>query len=431
MSILIKNITLVPMDGRDKIKKNVNILIEDNTIKSIYKGQADIKADKVIDGENKLALPGLINAHTHVGMSIFRNYADDMPLHQWLTEAIWPIEAKLVEDDLYWASLLSMVEMIESGTTTFSDMYFFMDQVAKAVEKTGMRAVLARGLTDDQDPEKNQVKFDEVRKMYHDWNNKLDGRIKVMVGPHAPYTCGSDFLRGCVDLAKELDTGIHIHLSETKKEVEDSFKLHKKSPIEYANDLGIFDVHTLAAHCVALSDEDITILKDRQVYPVNNPGSNLKLASGFARVNDMLKEGINLALGTDGSSSNNNLNMFEEINLAALVNKAVTEDATAVSAYQALEMATINGAKALGLDSQVGSIELGKRADLILLDLNKTHFYPRNDLISALAYSAQASDVDTVIIDGRLVMENRRFGNLDVDRIIREVERIKDEIQKR
>lgn len=419
------------MDGRDEIRQNMNIFIENNKIADIFSGDKNISADRIIDGENKLAMPGLINAHTHIGMSVFRNYADDMPLHEWLTQAIWPIEGKLTADDIYWASMLSIVEMIESGTTTFSDMYFFMDEVARAVGETGIRGVLARGLADEQDPVKNQLKLDEVRKMYEDFNNKFDGRIKVMVGPHAPYTCGTEFLKNCVFLAKDLNTGLHIHLSETKKEVLDSLDEHEMSPIKYADSIGIFDVHTLAAHCVVLSEEDLDILREKNVFPVNNPGSNLKLASGFAKVDDMLRMGIPVALGTDGSSSNNNLNMFEEINLAAIVNKALTGDATAVDAYSALEMATINGAKALGLEDEIGSIELGKKADIILLDLNKSHLHPRNNLISALAYSAQASDVDSVIVDGKIIMENRKFNNLDLNKIFRESERVIKELQER
>ncbi len=431
MNILIKNITLVPMDGKDEILSNMNILIENDKIKDIFKDDKDLKVDKIIDGKNKLLMPGLINSHTHTGMSIFRNYADDLPLHEWLNVAIWPLEAKLVAEDVYWASKLSIVEMIQSGTTTFSDMYFFMDETAKAVGETGIRSVLSRGIADENDPIKNAAKFDEVRKMHKDWHNAFDGRIKVMVGPHAPYTCGTDFLKECVSVAKELNTGIHIHLSETKKEVEDSFEIHELSPIEYAKEIGIFDVHTLAAHCVVLSQEDIEIIRDNNVYPVNNPGSNFKLASGFAKVDEILSKGIPMALGTDSSSSNNNLNMFEEINLAALVNKSVTEDATSVSAYQALEMATINGAKALNLQDEVGSIEVGKKADMILIDLNVSHLYPRNNLISALAYSAQGSDVDTVIIDGKIVMEDKKILNIDLNEIFSQVERIISEIPTR
>ncbi len=430
MEILIKNIDLLSMDGKKEIEKNMNIFLKDGVIKDIYQGDKNYNVEKIIEGKDKLVMPGLINAHTHLGMSILRNYADDLPLHEWLTEAIWPIEAKLTEDDIYWSSLLSMLEMVESGTTTFSDMYFFMDKVADGLEVVKMRGVLARGMGEEDDEKLNQEKFDEVRKLYKAYNNKFDGRIKVMVGPHAPYTCGKTFLKDSISLAKELNTGIHIHLSETEKEVEESYEKHGMSPIEYAKELGMFDVHTLAAHCTHLSDKDIEILRDEGVYPVNNPGSNLKLAGGFARVKDMLDAKIPVSLGTDGSSSNNNLNMFEEINLAALINKAINKDATAVSAYEALEMATINGAKALGLEDEIGSIVVGKKADLIIIDLDKTHLYPRHNLISSLAYSAQASDVDTVIINGDIIMENRKFNNIDVDKIIDEVEKIQQRLIK-
>jgi len=220
-----------------------------------------------------------------------------------------------------------------------------------------------------------------------------------------------------MDLAKELNTGIHIHLSETKKEVEDSYKEHGKSPIKHVYDLGLLDFHTIAAHCVHLNEEDMDILLEKDVYPVNNPGSNLKLASGFAPVDKMLKKGITVALGTDGSSSNNNLNMFEEIYLAAVLNKAVNLDAVSVPAYTAIEMATINGARALGWENETGSIEVGKRADMILIDLDKPHLYPRHNLISAASYGMQASDVDTVIIDGKIVMEKREIKSLDVEKI--------------
>lgn len=415
MTLLIKNIDLLPMNNPREIIYNTNIYIKDNRIFYIGDIKENIEVSKTIDGKNKLAMPGLINAHTHIGMSLLRNYADDLPLYEWLTEAIWPIEDKLTGEDIYWGSLLSIVEMIQSGTTAFCDMYFFMDEVAKAVEESGIRGVLTRGIVED--PDNPNEKLEETRELYNNWNGKSNGRIKVMVAPHAPYTCSPEFLIKTRDLAKELNTGIHIHLSETKREVEDSFKAHGKSPIKHVYDLGLFDVHTIAAHCVHVDDKDIEILWKNNVYPVNNPGSNLKLASGFAPVDKMLKRGIPVALGTDGSSSNNNLNMFEEINLAALINKAVNLDAISVPAYSAIAMGTINGAKALNWSDEIGSIEAGKKADLILLDMDKPHLYPKHNLISAVSYSAQGSDVDTVIIDGKIIMEKREIKTLDVEKI--------------
>ncbi len=428
MDIVIKDVCLLPMDGRNKLLENMNIYIEGNKIREISPEYKDYPSCKIIDGRNKLAMPGLINAHTHVAMSIFRNYADDLPLHSWLEDEIWPKEAKLTADHVYWSSLLSMAEMIESGTTSFSDMYFFMDEVGEALKKSGMRGVLARGMTDDNDEALNREKFEDVERLYKTWNGQLDGRVKVMVGPHAPYTCSPEFLRQSKELAKKLDTSIHIHLSETEKEVFDSFDNYEKSPIEHVRDLGLFEQPVLAAHCVYLDENDLEIIRDNDVVPVYNPGSNLKLASGFARVDEMMEMGIHVALGTDGASSNNNLNMFEEINLAALLSKAVSKDATAVSAYDALEMATINGAKALKWQDEIGSIEEGKKADIILIDMDKAHLYPRHNIISALAYSAQGSDVDTSIIDGRIVMENRQLKTLDMEEIKREIERVEEEL---
>lgn len=278
-----------------------------------------------------------------------------------------------------------------------------------------MRGVLTRGLIEEKD--NPNLKLDETRDLFNNWNGKANGRIKVMVAPHSPYTCSPEFILKTMELAKDLNTGIHIHLSETKKEVEDSFNLFGKSPIKHVYDLGLLDFHTIAAHCVHVDEDDIEMIYEKNVYPINNPGSNLKLASGFAPVDKMLKKGIKVALGTDGSSSNNNLNMFEEINLAAIVNKAVNLDAISVPAYNAIEMATVNGAEALGWGKEIGSIGEGKKADLVLIDLDKPHLYPRHNMISALAYGVQASDVDTVIVDGNILMEKRIVKTLDVEKI--------------
>lgn len=429
MNILIKNIGLAPMNGREDFIENTNIYISEDKILHIGELREDLEVEREIDGKYKIAMPGLVNAHTHIGMSLLRNYADDMPLHDWLTKKIWPTEANLTGEDVYWGSLLSMVEMIESGTTAFCDMYFFMDEVAKALEESGMRGVLTRGLIEEQGESQN--KLDETRKLFNDWNGKADGRIKVMVAPHAPYTCSPDFLKETMNLAKELNTGIHIHLSETKKELEDSLEAHGKTPIKHVDDLGLLDIHTIGAHCVHVNDEDIKIMKEKGIFPVNNPSSNLKLASGFAPVDKMLKAGIPVALGTDGSSSNNNLNMFEEIHLASIINKAVNEDAVSVPSIKALEMATINGAKALDWEEEIGSIEVGKKADMILIDTDKPHLYPHHDQISSLTYSVQGSDVDTVIINGNIIMENRIIKTLDVEKIKYMVEKRAKELIER
>jgi len=415
LNILIKNTSLITIKD-DGINENVNLAIEGDKIKYIGEIPKDFIADKVIDGKDKLVMPGLINAHTHIAMSLLRNYADDLPFWPWLTEKIWPLEAKLTAEDVYWGSALSVVEMIRSGITNFADMYFFMDETARVVQESGIRASLSRGLIGNSGNDDGE-RFKETRELHRNWHNKAEGRITVMAGPHAPYTCSPDYLEKVMDLASELNLRIHIHLSESIKEVEDSYKQYGKSPIKHVYDLGLLEFPVLAAHCVHISDEDIEILKEKNVNVANNPGSNLKLGNGFAPVERMITKGINVALGTDGSSSNNNLNMFEEINLAALINKAINNDCTSVPAITALKMATINGARALGVDDSTGTIEIGKKADLIIIDLKKPHFYPRYNLISSMAYSAQASDVETVIVNGEIVMENREIKTLDEEKI--------------
>lgn len=421
MNILIKNTSILTMNAQNELLENKSIAIEDDKIKYIGDVPIDFKADKVIDGMDKVVMPGLVNAHTHVAMSLFRNYADDLPFWEWLTEKIWPIEEKLTPEDVYWGSMLSIIEMIKSGVTCFNDMYFFMEETARAVSGSGMRARLSRGLTGQA--ASKDLKLNENIKLHENWNNKGDGRITVMLGPHATYTCSPEYLGETVKVAKELNVGLHIHISESKKEVDDNFAQYGVSPVKHLENIGVFEIPTIAAHCVHLSDEDIDILAKNRVSVVNNPGSNLKLGNGFARVEKLLEKGVNVALGTDGSSSNNNLNMFEEINLAATINKAVNNNPISIPAITALEMATKNGAKALQLDGEIGSIEVGKKADIIIIDFKQPHLYPRYNIISSLAYSAQASDVETVIINGNIVMENHEIKNIDVEEVMVNVQR--------
>ncbi|WP_461613658.1 amidohydrolase [Clostridium sp. Marseille-QA1073] len=417
MNILIKNATIVTMNDDNEVIYKGDIAIEKNRIKYIGEVPRGFIAGKIIDGSNKVVMPGIINAHTHIGMSLIRSYADDLPLWEWLNERIWPIEKKYIEEDIYNGDMLSIVEMIKSGTTCFLDMYFSLEQTAKAVEISGMRAVLSKSLNGEINKDEN--KFDEVREFKKNWENRGDGRIKMMVAPHSPYTSSKAYLEKTIDLAKELELPIHIHVSESRKEVKDSFEEHGVSPVKYLENLGLFKIPTVAAHCVHISDDDIEILNKYKVSVANNPCSNLKLANGFAPVEKMLNRGMNVALATDSSSSNNNLNMFEEIHTAALINKGINENPLSIPAIKALEMATKNGAKALFLEDEIGSLEVGKKADIILIDLNKPHLYPRHDIISLLVYSAQGSDVETVIIDGKIVMENYKMKTIDENEVMK------------
>lgn len=417
MNLLIKNIDVIPMTERNLILENVDIQIVDNKISYIGPERSGFTPDKIIDGKGKIAIPGLINAHTHLGMSLMRNYADDLDLMTWLQDEIWPFEAKLGREDIYYASKLSMIELIKSGCTAFVDMYFEMDRVADAALEIGIRGVITPGYIEDDNSE-NRIK--NYKSVFEKYNDK-DGLIKVMIAPHSPYTVGKDHLIKLLELAKELNTGLHIHLSETGIEVENARRDFGKSPIAYVNELGLFDVPTIAAHCVHIDEDDIKILADKNVYVVHNPSSNLKLASGFAKVDKMMEMGVKVALGTDGASSNNNLNMFEEMHIASLLAKAVSNDPKALDAYATLEMATVSGAEAIGMGQVLGSLEEGKLADIAIIDLNKTHLVPANNKISMIVYAAQASDVDTVIINGNVIMENRNIIGVDEASIIDEV----------
>lgn len=425
MNILIENVNILTMcDG--EVIKNGNIYIEDGKIKKISKDKIDFFYDKKIDGKNHLAMPGLINAHTHVGMSLFRNFSDDVELMDWLNNKIWPLEDKLTEKDVYWASLLSQAEMIMTGTTTFADMYYFEDQTIKALEKSKMRAQISRGLTLDDE---NLSKIKENINLYKKFENSQDGRINIALGPHAVYTTDKKYLKEISRVSKEYKMPIHIHLSETKVENEECIKRFGQSPTEVFEECGIFENKTIAAHGVHLTEKDLDILSKYDVSVVHNPSSNLKLSSGFLDCSKIIDRGINLAMGTDSSASNNNLSMFKEISIASLVSKY--KDPKNLRAYEVLKMATINGAKALGMDEKIGSLEEGKIADIILIDLNNPNHTPQNNLISSLCYSTFDTDVSHVLINGEIVFDNKKFINLDIDEIIQKSKQSFNNLRKR
>lgn len=417
MSILIENVTILPMSGEDSLIEKGYLIISHDLIAEVGSGTAPAGAyERTIDGGGKAALPGLINTHTHAAMTLLRGYADDLPLMDWLSTKIWPLEAKLKADDIYWGTMLAIAEMIKSGTTTFNDMYFEMGQAARAVESSGIRAVLSRGMI-GVSPD-GQAALDDSRVLVEHWQGAANGRIRFALGPHAPYTCPPEYLRKVVDLAEELDTGLHIHIAETRQEVEDMVKQYGVSPVKLMLDNGVFSRPTLAAHCVHLSSDDIAILHQYKVGVAHNPESNMKLASGIAPVPAMLRAGIAVGLGTDGASSNNNLDMIEEMRSCALLHKVSTMDPTVVPAYQALQMGTALGAQALGWDDQIGVLRPGYKADLILINLTAAHMIPRYDVLANIIYSSQAADVDTVMVNGRVIMENRRITTFDEQEVL-------------
>lgn len=422
--MLIKNVTAVTMDEQQPIIKNACISIKMDKIKYIGPASAlpaDMDDDAVMEGRGYLALPGLVNCHTHVGMTLFRGYADDMPLMQWLSQKIWPLEDQLTPEMVYYASLLGILEMIKGGVTAFADMYFFMDKTAQAVAESGIRAVLARGLQGPDD--KSDIRLEENRQLYKDWHGAADQRISVMVGPHAVYTCTPPYLEKVADLAAELHTGVHMHLSETRDEVHRCMESYGCSPIMLAYKTGLMDFPMIAAHCVYPVDDDIDLLKSRGVGVACNPVSNMKLGSGFCPINRYVEHGVKLGFGTDSVASNNNLSIFKEMSAAALMVKGMMEDPTAATAWQVLRAATVDGAAVLGL-SNTGMLKAGMKADVILLDTKGPHARPMYDPISHLVYSAKDSDVDTVIIDGRVIMEHGSLKTIDEEKLYYEIERM-------
>ncbi len=426
MKYIFKNAMVVTMNQQMEILQNCDVLVENDRIISV----GDIKPEdaenaKIIDCTGKLLMPGLINGHTHVPMALLRNYADDIELQTWLFEHIFPAEDKLTGKDVHWGSLLGIMEMLASGTTCFIDMYFFMDDIAEAVEKSGIRAHLSRGVTcNDKGPDFSENKsLNESIDFYKKWNCAAEGRITGAFAPHAIYTCSPEYIKAVRNAAEKLEAPIHVHLDETRAEHEDSVKNFGKTPTRHLYDLGLFDIRTIAAHCVWVTSDDIALLRENNVTIAHNPGSNLKLASGIAPIPEAIKEGVNVILGTDGASSNNNLNLFEEINLAALIHKGVKQDPLLINAKEALKMATVNGGIALGRND-LGSIKPGNKADLILLNLDKPHFNPLNKPDSALAYSAQASDVCLTMVDGRILYENGEFKTIDKEEVYYHVKKI-------
>lgn len=418
--LLIKNCAVLPVTGPDDLINRGYLIVDGHYISEVKAGEApEGEFDKVIDGTGMVAMPGLVNAHTHAAMTLMRGYADDLPLMEWLETKIWPLEDKLTGEDIYWGTMLCILEMIKSGTTCFADMYFHMDQVARAVEETGIRASLSRGMI-GVGPEA-ELAIEQSRQLVQDWHGQADGRIQMMLGPHAPYTCPPDYLKRVVSLARELNVGIHIHVSETLTEMNNIKAQYGKTPVQVLEEAGVFEVPVLAAHCVHLTDEDIEVLARHRVGVAHNPQSNMKLASGIARVTDMQAAGITVGLGTDGAASNNDLNMIEEMRTAALLQKVVGLNPQALPAYKALEMATVNGARALGF-SDVGMLKPGMKADIILVDLKKPHLWPRHDVVAHLVYAAQASDVDTVLVNGKVLMEGRQLVGIDEKKIMETVQ---------
>lgn len=424
MITLIKNATVITMDDtRDKQYEKLDIVIADDTIKELtneYKGEYD----KLIDATNKVVMPGLINCHTHLGMSVFRATNDSLTLEKWLQEKIWPIEDKLTDDDIYYTTMLSCIEMIKSGTTTSNDMYYNCNGSLKAIKECQVRSLFSRCLMDSDGG--GDKRIEEFLKLYNE--NVSQDLITFSVAPHAIYTCSYEYLKRCANLAKELKLPIHIHFCENLDEVNNIKNKYHKSPLALLKELGYLENKLILAHATYISDLELEELKNRDVSFVHNPISNLNLGCGIADITKYRKY-VNITLGTDGQGSGNNLNLFKHMSYVDLLQKGIYKDPTIFSSYDVLKIATINGAKALGLGNLVGSITPGKKADIIIIDLDSTETYPSPDLITNIVHNVDASNIDTTIVNGKILMENHQIKlSINEDNIKKEVDRIINKI---
>ena len=424
--ILIKNGMLLTMEPQTDCIPDGMLAIEGERIAAVG-AAADMKgweSAHTIDARGGIIMPGLVNTHTHAAMTCFRGIADDLPLMTWLNDHIFPAEAELDAEKVYRGTLLACAEMILSGTTTFCDMYLFENSVAEAAIEAGMRAVVGEVLYDFPSPNYGDIEqgfayTEALAKRYQ--SHPL---VRAAVEPHSPYLCSPELLERAAELSRRKAIPMVIHLSETSSEVQTIRKRFNRTPVGHLADIGVLGPNVLACHCVELTREDIALLADNDVKVAHNPESNMKLASGIAPIPALLSAGICVGLGTDGCASNNDLDLFSEMDTAAKLHKAHSQDPTVMDARTVLSMATIRAARALGLDDITGSLKVGKRADVIVIDTRKPHLMPLYRPVSHLVYAAAGSDVDTTIINGRVVMENRRLLSLDVEAVMDAVNRI-------
>ncbi|MEM1588817.1 MAG: amidohydrolase [Candidatus Bathyarchaeia archaeon] len=445
MDILIHGGTVITMkDG--KVIRDGAIVIEGENIVDVGETSEILRkysrGYERIDARGKVIIPGLVNTHQHAAMSLLRGYADDLPLQEWLEKWIWPIEGHMTAHDIYIGALLTAVESVLGGTTTVNTMYHYTpdENEAKAFADVGLRAVVGHVCFSWRKTEDRKALEDLAK----NWHGKADGLIRVSVDPHAPYTVDPEYMRELKRLCSELNEKYgsekapiiwHIHVAETSDEpdkIRKAFNVSLKGGVvEYLDSLGVLDEHVVAAHCVALTDRDIAIMKRRRVKASHNPISNLKLASGVSPVPKMLEEGVTVSLGTDSPCSNNSADMFEVMKVAALLHKGVNKNPTLMSATQVLALATIKGAKALSWDSEIGSIEIGKKADLAIINFAKPHLCPVHNEISHLIYAAKAADVETVIVNGKIVVENRQLTTVNCEGVMEIVEKAKTRLLER
>ena len=418
--MIIKNGKVIVFEENDVKIKNADIKIENNIINKIEENIKPEKNEKVIDATNKVVMPGLINTHAHIAMSIFRGTFEGCDLYTWLNEKIWPIEAKLTKEDVYNATMLSIAEMISTGTTCVNDHYFFSEEIRKALEESKMRAVTTRVLMDTDGKEASDKRIEEFIKLYES-RNKEDELITYSVAPHGLYTCSGEVLETAKKLAEKYNLPIHIHFLESISEIEDIKRIHNMTAAEVIKKY-FSNLHLILAHGVKIDEKTLETLKNMNCGISHNPISNLRLGCKIADTTKYLQNGLNVALGTDGQGSGNNLDMFETMKIAGLIQGGIHENEEKISAKDVIKMATLYGARLLGLEDKIGSIEEGKQADLIIVDisekLDNIKLLPNNDIISNLVYNTNGNSVDTTIVNGKILMENRNILTIDMENII-------------
>lgn len=423
MSLLIKNAAVLTLDEKGTVFENTSLAIKGKKILSIGESPDGFEADEVIDGTDYLAMPAFFNSHTHSAMTLERGWAEDLPFDRWLNEKIWVAESAMEEDDVYWGSLLACCEFIRSGTVGFGDHYFWMNQVAKAVSEAGLKATLAWcqfGIGIEH--EVGHVSLKDTFSFIRDWHKGAEGRIRCILGPHSPYMCPPEFLLKVVEGAKDCGVGIHLHVAESEEQVENSLKAHGKTPVAHLAHLGVFDNHSIAAHCIAVNDEDISILAEKGVYVAQTPKTYMKLAMGMAPLEKLFMGGVKLGLGTDGPGSNNDLNMLEGMRITGLVHKNRLSDPAAFPNDFILRMATRGSSEALGFNNS-GAIKPGASADIILFNTKKSHWMPRHNLSANAVYSSHPGDIEYVICDGKILLSKGELTTLDEEKIQYEAEK--------
>ena len=422
MLTLIKNVAVLTLDPAGTLLTDTNVILDGTLIEAIGEVPHGLQPDVVINGYNHVAVPGFFNAHCHAPMTFERGWAEDLPLDRWFNERIWVAESALTSDDVYWGAALAACEMIRGGTVAFNDHYFYMDRVAEVVEQSGLKAALTWcqfGLSADQ-----EVGADLAGTLafVDRWQGGAGGRLRTVLGPHSPYVCPPEFLREISTLAREHSLPLHIHLAESPAQVANSLAAHGLTPAAHLAACGVFDVPCVAAHALYLTPEDIALLAAHNVSVAHCPATYMKLAIGVNDLRPVLAAGINVALGTDGPGSNNDMDMKAAIRLAALLQKHHTGDAEALAGDLPLRLSTTNGARALGF-ADSGVLAPGRPADLILFDLDRPHLYPRHNLVANLVHAAKSSDVTHVFVDGQLLYANGELLTLDEEKIMAEGDR--------